>query len=125
MYLNFISLAEPLTDEGGEETGVPGENPWRRASENVCQPACLSVCLSAYETARQDRNTSVRSVGLSGRFVGWLVGTARQERNISEISVGLSGWFVGWLVALTSPATCWRISGDGPAQTNVRTTTLR
>ena len=24
-----------LTDEGGEETGVPGENPWRRASENA------------------------------------------------------------------------------------------
>ena len=23
-----ILLAEPLTDEGGEETGVPGENPW-------------------------------------------------------------------------------------------------
>ena len=29
--LSFILLAEPLTDEGGEETGVPGENPWRRA----------------------------------------------------------------------------------------------
>ena len=27
-------MGEPLTDEGGEETGVPGENPWRRASEN-------------------------------------------------------------------------------------------
>ena len=26
---------EPLTNEGGEETGVPGENPWRRASENA------------------------------------------------------------------------------------------
>ena len=24
-----------LTDEGGEETGVPAENPWRRASEKV------------------------------------------------------------------------------------------
>ena len=24
-----------LTDEGGEETGVPRENPWRRASENA------------------------------------------------------------------------------------------
>ena len=23
------------TDEGGEETRVPGENPWRRASENA------------------------------------------------------------------------------------------
>ena len=31
----FILLAEPLTDEGGEETGVPRENPWRRASENA------------------------------------------------------------------------------------------
>ena len=28
-------MAEPLTDEGGEQTGVPGENPWRRASENA------------------------------------------------------------------------------------------
>ena len=28
-------LAEPLADDGGEETGVPGENPWRRASENA------------------------------------------------------------------------------------------
>ena len=31
----FVLPAEPLTDEGGEETGVPGENPWRRASENA------------------------------------------------------------------------------------------
>ena len=28
-------MDEPLTDEGGEETGVPGENPWRRAPENA------------------------------------------------------------------------------------------
>ena len=27
--------AEPLTDEGGEETRVLGENPWRRGSENA------------------------------------------------------------------------------------------
>ena len=26
-YLNFNLLADPLTDEGGEETGVPGETP--------------------------------------------------------------------------------------------------
>ena len=26
----FVLLAEQLTDEGGEETGVPGENPRRR-----------------------------------------------------------------------------------------------
>ena len=35
IYLSFILLAEPLTDKGGEETGVPGENPWQRASENA------------------------------------------------------------------------------------------
>ena len=35
MYLSFILLAEPLTNEGGEETGVPGENPWWPASENA------------------------------------------------------------------------------------------
>ena len=28
-------MAEPLTNEGEEETGVPGENPWRRASEHA------------------------------------------------------------------------------------------
>ena len=28
--LSFILLTEPLTDDGGEETRVPGENPWRR-----------------------------------------------------------------------------------------------
>ena len=33
--LSFILLAEPFTDDGGEETGVPGEKPWRRASENA------------------------------------------------------------------------------------------
>ena len=27
MYFSFILLAEPLTHEGGEETGVPGEIP--------------------------------------------------------------------------------------------------
>ena len=27
IYLSFILLAEPLTDEGGEETRVPGETP--------------------------------------------------------------------------------------------------
>ena len=31
----FFLLAEPLTDEGGEETGVPGENPWRQDSETA------------------------------------------------------------------------------------------
>ena len=35
IYLNFLLLAEPWTDEGGEETGVPEENSWRRASENA------------------------------------------------------------------------------------------
>ena len=35
IYFSFILLAEPLTDEGREETGVSGENPQRRASENV------------------------------------------------------------------------------------------
>ena len=29
-FFSFILLAEPLTDKG-----VPGENPWRRASENA------------------------------------------------------------------------------------------
>ena len=27
IYLSYILLAEPLTDEGGEESGVPGETP--------------------------------------------------------------------------------------------------
>ena len=35
IYLSFILLAKPLTDEGEEETRVPGENPWQRASENA------------------------------------------------------------------------------------------
>ena len=35
IYFSFILLAEPLNDEGGEETGVPGGNPRRRASENA------------------------------------------------------------------------------------------
>ena len=35
MYSSFILLAEPLIDEGGEETGVLRENPWRQASENA------------------------------------------------------------------------------------------
>ena len=35
IYFSFILLAKLLTDEGGAETGVPGENPWRRASENA------------------------------------------------------------------------------------------
>ena len=34
-FWNMILLAEPLNDEGGEETGVPEEHPWRRASENA------------------------------------------------------------------------------------------
>ena len=35
IYFSFILLAEPLTDDGGVETGVPGENPWRRTPENA------------------------------------------------------------------------------------------
>ena len=34
-YLSFILLAEPLTDEGWEETEVPGEKPWQWALENA------------------------------------------------------------------------------------------
>ena len=37
----YILLDEPLTDEGGEETGERGENPWRRASEDVDQTSYL------------------------------------------------------------------------------------
>ena len=33
--LAFILLPELLTEEGGEETEVPGENTCRRASENA------------------------------------------------------------------------------------------
>ena len=32
---SFVLLAESLTDKGGEETGVPGENPWQPASETA------------------------------------------------------------------------------------------
>ena len=32
--LAWLYWLKPLSDEGGEETGVPGENPWWRASEN-------------------------------------------------------------------------------------------
>ena len=35
IYCRFILLAELLTDEGGEETGVPGENLRRQPSENA------------------------------------------------------------------------------------------
>ena len=35
IYLSFILLARPLNWWKGEETGVPGENPWQRASENA------------------------------------------------------------------------------------------
>ena len=50
-------MAEPITDEGGEETGVPRENPRRRASEKVevavivrvvtVAAAAVSVCVVA------------------------------------------------------------------------------
>ena len=35
IYLSFILTAALLADEGGEKTGVPGENPWRQPSENA------------------------------------------------------------------------------------------
>ena len=35
IYLSFILLAELLNRWRREETGVPGENPWRWASENA------------------------------------------------------------------------------------------
>ena len=34
--LALFFLAEPLVAEGGEETRVPGENPWQQASEVLC-----------------------------------------------------------------------------------------
>ena len=38
-------MAEPLNDEGGEETVVPGENPSRQTSGACCQmePKCKAV----------------------------------------------------------------------------------
>ena len=35
IYFRFIVLTEPLTNEGGEETGMPGEKPQWQASENA------------------------------------------------------------------------------------------
>ena len=31
----FLFIGWTITDKGGEETGVPGEKRWRRASENA------------------------------------------------------------------------------------------
>ena len=35
LFESLLLLAALLSDEGGEDIGVPGENPWRRASENA------------------------------------------------------------------------------------------
>ena len=50
-----LLLAEPLTDEGGEETGVPGETQWRHHSGGGggggggggvwCVCVCVCVCV--------------------------------------------------------------------------------
>ena len=34
LYLTGWTI-KPIKDEGREKAGVPGENPWRRASENA------------------------------------------------------------------------------------------
>ena len=35
LYLFELLLAEPLTDEGGEESAAPRENSWQRVPENT------------------------------------------------------------------------------------------
>ena len=45
IYLSFILLAEPLTDKGREETGVPRENPWWRASDLLVMVEFVTVML--------------------------------------------------------------------------------
>ena len=49
VYLSFILLAEPWTDQGGEETGVPGENPWRRASAFLIRSVPEVYCACCWD----------------------------------------------------------------------------
>ena len=49
-YLSFLLMTEPITDEGGEETGVPGENPRRLASINA--KVAIQLILQSEEAAR-------------------------------------------------------------------------
>ena len=53
IYLSFILLAELSADEGGEETRVNGENPWRQASENA-----------TYKTQRFKPQVRTRTIAL-------------------------------------------------------------
>ena len=84
-------MAEPLTDEGGEETGVPGENPWRTAFEKKVRRFKSQARLELAEQHRwQAKKSDVLAI------------TPHRARSGK-------GLFVGWL--LNDPATCECISG--------------
>ena len=72
IYLSFILLAQPLTGEGREETAVPGENPWRRASERS-----INSMSRSFATMQRQWGSGLRQIipspegGALATFLSW------------------------------------------------------
>ena len=131
IYLSFISLAEPLTDEGGQKTKAPGDSPWWWASltdESIglagvgLSPWLVVLCcraVSPHEPAPYNLHNSmftdtIKKMSTEEQQAKWLplvesyrwVGTyAQTELGHGESKVfELCSLLVGWL--LNVPATC-------------------
>ena len=88
--LALLYWLKPLTNEGGEETGAPRENPWRRALENATYYSpkiqastktrtCTLALVAGKESRRANRYTKRRvamHLDLMNQFLwnlaGWL-----------------------------------------------------
>ena len=73
LHLFELLLSEPLTDEGGEETGVPGENLWRLASQRQKFQSKLTTQTRCTDTRTTgvSSNTMTSETRLAGQPLKW------------------------------------------------------
>ena len=95
---------KPLTNEGGEETGVPGENPWRRASSSLVRLSYRAVIILV----------------IVNRLLGLVVRRPPRERKVPGSNPACARIFsgsshtsdlnIGTPVATLPGAWCYRVS---------------
>ena len=97
IYISFILLAEQLSNEGGEETVVPRENPWQQASENATY---FSPKIQALTQTQTHTLALVAGACHESRRANLYTTNRQDDEVITHVSYVVYWWW-------TWPWTCW------------------
>ena len=114
IYCSFILLTEPLTSEGGEETGVPGENPWRWASENatysnqkIQAPSETQTCTPALVAGWESRHANRYTTRHVSFWILWIL--APENLCFQRLEQECFLVYFGIIMTVIVTTLCWTI----------------